>query len=209
MRMKKIFTSFLLLCATFVAAHAQDAEFRYHGQPLADGAIVTIAGEIDPVWGDIECNTNPASDAINGLVFANKSSKEMKCSAKLTIDSNTMKPSQIQWCMGGQCTLVTGGSLTKDFTTKAGGVTMVQFDCLPKEEGELVATIQVTANLKAYTVKVRFTNNPSSVNTVEATHPVAVAYYSIDGRRVSELPKGFALVRYSDGTVRKVQSTKR
>ncbi len=207
--MKRIFTSLLLLCATFVAAHAQDAEFRYHGQSLADGATVTIAGELDPVWGDIECNTNPASDAINGLVFVNKSAQEMKCSALLTIDSNTMAPSQIQWCMGGQCTLVTGNSLTKDFTTKAGGVTMVQFDCLPSLEGELVATIKVTANLKAYTVKVRFTNDPSNVNSVEATHPIAVAYYSIDGRRVSELPKGVALVRYNDGKVRKVYNTKR
>ncbi len=86
---------------------------------------------------------------------------------------------------------------------------MVQFDCLPSLEGELVATIKVTANLKAYTVKVRFTNDPSNVNSVEATHPIAVAYYSIDGRRVSELPKGVALVRYNDGKVRKVYNTKR
>lgn len=134
-------------------------EFRYHGQPLEDGAVVTIPGVVDPVWGDIECNTNPAADAINGLVFANTSNKEMKCTAKLTIESNTMNPSQIQWCMGGQCTLVTGTTISKDFTTKAGGVTMVQFDCLPTRDGALDALLEVTSNMKTYTVRIRFVNN--------------------------------------------------
>ena len=136
-----------------------DAEFRYHGQSLEDGAVVTIPGVVDPVWGDIECNTNPAADAINGLVFANTSNKEMKCTAKLTIESNTMDPSQIQWCMGGQCTLVTGTTITKDFTAKAGGVTMVQFDCLPTRDGALDALLEVTSNKKTYTVRIRFVNN--------------------------------------------------
>ena len=138
---------------------ATSGEFRYHGQPLEDGAVITIPSEIDPVWGDIECNTNPVADAINGLVFANTSSKEMKCTAKLTIESNTMNPSQIKWCMGGQCTLVTGTTISKDFTTKAGGVTMVQFDCLPTRDGALDALLEVTSNMKTYTVRIRFVNN--------------------------------------------------
>jgi len=187
-----------------MAIHAQDAEFRYHGEVLEDGATITIYGEVDPVWGDIECNTNPSSDAKNGLVFVNKTANELKSVANLTIESNTLNPSMVQWCMGGQCVPVTSTTYSKDFTTAASGLTMVQFDCYPTTEGEMLATIKVTANLKTYTVKIRFVYDPAHIGqVVDDTRKVA-AIYTIDGRRVGRQPAGLCLIRTSDGKYHKV-----
>lgn len=209
MLMKRLFTSLSLFCLALLAAHAQDAEFRYHGQALENGATVTITGEIDPIFGDIECNTNPANEAANGLVFVNKSKNEWNCVAKLTIESNTMAPSQIQWCMGGECTMIKESSLTKNFSQKAGASTPVQFDCLPTKEGELVASIQVTANLKNYLVKVRFVYDPAHIGQVSDGKTTPTAFYTIDGRRMTRQRPGLGLVRMGDGSLHKIFTSRK
>ena len=201
--MKKLFTSFALLCASFLTLQAQDCVFQFKGQPLEDGATVTIAAEEDPFFGDMECNTNPASNPSNGLVFVNKGSSAVKGSATLTITKKTMSTEKIQWCMGGQCVIVSGTTETKDFETKAGSFTPIQFDCIAKKEGEMLSTLEAKVGNKTYTVTIQFVYGESHVAGVEA-NVVPVAYYTLDGRQVSQRPRGLCLVKFSDGRVRKV-----
>lgn len=141
-----------------MTASAQTAEFRYHGQPLADGATVTIYSEEDD-WGDAACETNPTSSAeaaANGLILANLTGSELRGTAKLTINSNTMATERIQWCMGGECVIVRGTTLDKSFSVKANSFILTQFDAIPTQYGELTATITAMVGLSSLTVNIRF-----------------------------------------------------
>ena len=141
-----------------MTASAQTAEFRYHGQPLADGATVTIYSEEDD-WGDAACETNPTSSAeaaANGLILANLTGSELRGTAKLTINSNTMATERIQWCMGGECVIVRGSTLDKNFSVKANSFILTQFDAIPTQYGELTATITAMVGLSSLTVNIRF-----------------------------------------------------
>lgn len=141
-----------------MTASAQTAEFRYHGQPLADGATVTIYSEEDD-WGDAACETNPTSSAeaaANGLILANLTGSELRGTAKLTINSNTMATERIQWCMGGECVIVRGSTLDKNFSVKANSFILTQFDAIPTQFGELTATISAMVGLSTVTVNIRF-----------------------------------------------------
>ena len=103
--MKRIFTSLALLCATLFTLHAQDCVFQYEGKPLEDGATVTINAAPD-VFGEPECNTNPADDIANGLFIVNKTNKALSGSAKITISDKTLQTENIRWCMGGICQIL-------------------------------------------------------------------------------------------------------
>ncbi|MBQ6433248.1 MAG: hypothetical protein IJJ94_04815 [Bacteroidaceae bacterium] len=155
--MKKLFTLLFCICSAMTAS-AQTAEFRYHGQPLADGATVTIYSEEDD-WGDAACETNPTSSAeaaANGLILANLTGSELRGTAKLTINSNTMATERIQWCMGGECVIVRGSTLDKSFMVKANSFILTQFDAIPTQYGELTATITAMVGLSSLTVNIRF-----------------------------------------------------
>lgn len=155
--MKKLLTLLFCLCSALTAS-AQTAEFRYHGQPLANGATVTIYSEEDD-WGDAACETNPTSSAeaaANGLILANLTGSELRGTAKLTINSNTMATERIQWCMGGECVIVRGSTLDKNFSVKANSFILTQFDAIPTQFGELTATISAMVGLSTVTVNIRF-----------------------------------------------------
>ena len=201
--MKKLFTSLALLCASFLTMQAQNCFFQFKGQPLEDGATVTIAAEEDPLFGDMECNTNPASNPTNGLLFVNKGSSAVSGSATITITKKTMSTGNIQWCMGGQCEILKGTTKTKEFETKAGGFTPIQYDCIVKKEGEMLTTLEAKVGNKTFSVTIQFLYGESHVAGVEAD-VVPVAYYTLDGRQVSQRPHGLCLVKFSDGRVRKV-----
>ena len=153
--MKKIFTSVVLLLVLTLTAEAQQpVQFYYQGQPLSDGATVTIAAETND-WGDLICETNPPSNPNNGLILKNLTSADVSGTATLTVTSRTFSPSQLQWCMGGLCVSINGDTFDKDFSVPANGQIMTQFDAYPTQYGELVAEIKVTANLRQTSVKVR------------------------------------------------------
>ena len=73
--MKRFLISLLLLSVTLLTNHAQDCFFQYQGKPLADDETIIIVAEEDPIFGDFECNTNPASNPSNGLFFINNGTK--------------------------------------------------------------------------------------------------------------------------------------
>ncbi len=155
--MKKLLTFLFCFCSLLIAS-AQTAEFRYHGQPLANGATVTIYSEEDE-WGDAACLTNPMSSATaaaNGLVLANLTSSELRGSANLTINSNTMAAEHIQWCMGGECVILNSSTFDKNYSVPANGFILTQFDAIPTQFGELTATLSAMVGLSTVTVNIRF-----------------------------------------------------
>ena len=159
--MKRLLLIATLLLVMMPAVKAQSFEFRYHGQPLADGATVTIEAEEDE-WGfgEMCCYTNPSSDPYNGLILKLLSGNTAQGNATVTIDENTFNPSRILWCMGGSCmTFGNNTSLNKDFTTTDGRC-QVQFDAEDiQSEGHLLATLTATIGGETHTVKIFFAHN--------------------------------------------------
>lgn len=167
--MVKRFTSFVLTTAVTFTAWAQSAVFRYQGNDLADGATVTIYAEEDE-WGDVVCETNPASNPANGLVLANLTSNALNGTASLVLNSNTMAPARVQWCMGSECVIMESDRIEgKPFAVPAGGSTLTQFDAYnPSQYGELTATITAQVGFQRLTVNVRFVNaDPAAPLTFE------------------------------------------
>lgn len=200
--MKRIFTSFALLCATVFALHAQDCVFQYQGKELENGSTITIQAEEEPSFHDFVCNTNPTANS--GLFFVNKGRSDVSCSATITITSKTMKTSLIQWCMGSQCVPINGSTYTKTFTTAAGNNTPVQYDCITIGEGEMLTLLEVKTGNQTYSVNIRFVNGDDTHVGAATAAVTPVAYYTLDGREVSARPRGLCLVKFSDGRVRKV-----
>ena len=201
--MKRLFTSLALLCATFLTLSAQDCHFQFEGKPLADGATVNIYASEDPVFGWLICDTNPSDSGDNGLFLKNNTNKELACSATITIQSNTMKAEGIQWCMGQDCMPVSTTTKSKDFKLAASSKIMTKFECEPTQEGEMTTKLEVKNGSKTYTVNIHFIYSTSHVSdSYISASPVA--YYTLDGRQVSQRPRGLCLVKFSDGKVRKV-----
>ncbi|MBP5771083.1 MAG: hypothetical protein J6W75_06945 [Bacteroidaceae bacterium] len=205
--MKKIITSITLFCASLFAfvAQAQDAVFQFQGQELEDGATINIAATEDPLFGWLTCDTNPSWDADNGLFLVNKTSRKLSCDGTVTIQTNTLKGSSIQWCMGQDCMQVKGTSLSKSFDLPASSKIMAKFDCEPNQEGEMLTKLEVKINGKTYTVNIHFVySEEANVGAANAQKPVALEFYTLDGRRIDKQPRGISLARFSDGKVRKV-----
>lgn len=155
--MKRIITTLMMVLGFVFTAMAQSAQFYYKGSPLAEGASIIVEAEEDD-WGDLNCETNPAGSKDNGLILKNLTSDEIKGVATLTINTNTLSPSRIQWCMGGQCVQIKETPYNKDFVVPASGYIQVQFDAIPTVFGELEAEIKARIGLKNTTVKVKFVN---------------------------------------------------
>lgn len=153
------FSQFVIL----TAAQAQTAEFRYQGQPLADGATVTIDAGQD-AWGDFTVETNTAGSGADGLILVNLTSDDVNGTSHLSIPLNTLQPKTVQWCMGGLCVPIPGSSYDKEFTLPAGGYIQVQFDAVTIGNfGELLATITATVGSETLTVRVNFVHADPSV----------------------------------------------
>ena len=146
-----------LLALTLTATAQQPLQFYYQGQPLDDGATVTINAETD-AFGDLICETNPAGNPSGGLVLKNLTTADITGQSSLTITTNTMAPRLVQWCMGGLCVPIPSDTYDKEFTVRADGQILTQLDAFPTAYGELRAQISVTANLRTLTVNVVFQN---------------------------------------------------
>ena len=149
------FVVMFLMSIPFV--EAQTFEFRYHGESLADGATVTIQAEEDE-WGfgEMNCYTNPSSDPSNGLILKILSGSQNSGNATIKIVENSLYPSRILWCMGGNCMMVMNPSITKPFTAE-NGICLVQFDAENiQSEGHLLATLTATIGSETHTVNIKF-----------------------------------------------------
>ncbi|MBQ9585513.1 MAG: dockerin type I repeat-containing protein [Muribaculaceae bacterium] len=189
---KKLLSLTAILLVSVPTILAQTFEFRYHGESLADGAIVTIQAEEDE-WGfgEMGCYTNPSSDPSNGLILKLLSGNTAQGSATMTIDENNFNPSRILWCMGGNCmNFGSNTTITKPFTVN-NGLCLVQFDAEDiQSEGYLLATLTATIGSETHTVKIKFVNGdvvdviPGDVNgdgTVGSVDVTILYNYLLNG----------------------------
>ena len=204
--MKRVLTTLTLLCTLFVL-HAQDCVFQFEGKNLDNGATVTIYAEEDPLFGWLICDTNPSNDP-NGLFLLNKTSKELSCSATISIQSNTLSNTiagdDTQWCMGTDCMPIKTATKSKDFKLPANAKIMTKFETSPTKDGEMLTKLEVRTGGKTYTVNIRFVNGQDRVTELTTAAVHVVEYYTLDGRKVNEQPHGVSLVKLSNGQVRKV-----
>ncbi len=179
-----LLTAFLLAS---VAIKAQNLVFEYKGESLKDGAIVTIMAEED-FFGEMSCETNPSSAPLNGLVLNSNPLYSNSISAELQILSNTLNASTVQWCMGGECTLVRNKTqLTKSFPP--GYNIQVLLDATNIiGDGALMAKLTVKLLGENRTVFIQFVNGDTDgINSIQNTkfkiHNKEI--YDLSGRKIN------------------------
>ena len=177
-----LLTAFLLASA---AVSEQGLEFKYKGESLTDGATITIAAEED-FFGEMSCETNPSTAPQDGLVLSCPASFGGTVIATLQILSNTLNASVIQWCMGGECTLVRQEQLSKTFDSKAS--ILVLFDATNiMGEGTLMAKLSVQLNGIARTVYIQFVNGDADgINSIKNEKiKDKSGVYDLSGRKIN------------------------
>ncbi len=159
---KRFYTLLTALFAIFMTICAQNFEFQYQGKSLDNGTTVAFAAQQND-FGELACETNPSSNPSNGLVLKLLDVTNADVSASLRVQSNTLNPAMMQWCMGGNCTLLSGTStINKTFT--ANTIEQVQFDATNiQAEGTLEATLSATVEGVTKSVNILFTNNSKQV----------------------------------------------
>lgn len=179
---------------------AQSFEFQYQGQSLKDGDMVTIAAE-ENVFGELGCETNPSANPDNGLVLKFPEGSKGKVRGELEILHNTLNASIVQWCMGGECTMLGDKtSLTKMFD--AADIVQTQFDASNiRNTGYLMARMSVTYDFVTLVVNIQFTNGESAgINNMQKrSEPQKV--YNLSGQLllddavgIKSLPAGIYIV---------------
>ena len=104
----------------------------------------------------MSCGTNPYDNPTNGLILKLLSGSQNSGTATMTINENTLNPSRVLWCMGGNCMMVMNPSITKPFTAE-NGICLVQFDAENiQSEGHLFATLSATIGSETHTVNIKF-----------------------------------------------------
>ena len=177
-----LLTAFLLASA---AVSAQGLEFKYKGESLTDGATITIAAEED-FFGELSCETNPSTAPQDGLVLSCPASFGGTVIATLQILSNTLNASTMQWCMGGECTLVRQEQLSKTFDSKAS--ILVLFDATNiTGEGTLMAKLSVQFNGSTRTVYIQFVNGDADgINSIKNEKiKDKSGVYDLSGRKIN------------------------
>lgn len=191
---KSLFLLAAVICFS-VSLRAQTFEFRFHNESLSDGGQVIIPAVEDEFgYGELWCESNPSKDPGNGLILKLLSGTSASGRATITIESNTLNPSTLKWCMGGECVLMKDiSTLTKDFSFTE-GIVKVQFDAENiKSEGELAATLSATINGESHTVKILFTNGQSSmIKAIKSQW--GDEYYTLEGKRTDSPSKGLYII---------------
>ena len=196
---RKLLMTAVALLLTVTAAQAQTFVFRYHCEDIPDGGMVTIPAVEDEFgFGELWCETNPSSNPNQGLMLKLLSTgTKVDGEATLDIDYNTLNPSTLKWCMGGDCSMMIGKTtLTKDFTVKDS--VQVQFDAENcQATGYLLATLTATIGGETHTVQIQFTNGESAgLKPIDNGQLIMDnVYYDLSGRRVENPTKGVYILR--------------
>ena len=178
-----ILISSLLLA---MEGYSQVFEFRYKNNALEENAEVVIMAEEDK-WGsgELNCETNPSAAPKEGLILTILDGSEKAGKATIEIVSNTLDAQRIQWCMGGECTLMRDKTyMEKSFTTGNDGVCQVQFDVMNmKSEGSLEANLTATIEGKTHKVKILCVYSANSINPTIRDLPDK-EIYDLNGRKI-------------------------
>lgn len=214
--MKKVFTLAVSLFVISMVAFAQEEQgstFQFvdaRGAVVEDGSSMTVTDYID-MMGDIQMA--PA------LYIKNASDERAYCT--LSCDVQEMSNGSFSNCMFGQCVSSSSNIVESVQWVSEGGEkeSVANAHWLPAAYG----TAKVVYQIKVYeytmgggyshigngpSVTVNFVYNENSTGiddvTVATGTAEEVARYGIDGSRLSQPTKGINLVKYSDGSTRKV-----
>ena len=194
--MKKFLLTLGVIFASLTAS-AQLVFVDAEGKELADGATVTM---------DKTCynDFDEFQIGLEGISVKNTTEKGMK----FNMDFNVTELSygSFACCYGRTCqqTSNTGVLSLADCVSKASSVTPIEFTEWLIQEGKY-GTCKVTISLSTgRTLNVHFVYaDPSPVQGVTLGKKIA-GYFDATGKPQDKLQKGLNLVRYTDGTVRKV-----
>lgn len=174
---------------------------------------------------EVEVDEWGSTMVLSGLYVHNTSEDDSPARVHLTIDS--LPSGAIQFCMLGNCAMPrnVGVDNVKGGTIGAGANDDMMLEWLPDENSYGTATITLQANPATVTmglfnntyadiegvrgpkITVHFVNpDPagiSNVNAKAASSEVA-AIYNVRGEQLSSMQKGVNIVRYADGTTRKI-----
>jgi len=209
--MKKFFTLFTLALMSLLTVKAQsslqfvDAE----GNVLADGATITMnTAEANPMsWGD----GDEMMVALHGISIKNTSASAQSVYMNATVKE--MSSGVFQCCFGTQCKTTVDISPVipiEKVTVKAGESKLIEnteWIIADKAYGTCLIEFQLgvngVVNGPKLLVNFVYADPAASLNATSAGKQV-VARYSIVGKQVSSAIPGITLVRYADGSVRKV-----
>lgn len=202
--MKKIFTLFAAT-AMVASLQAQVVMVDPSGKEYTDGETMTIAGEVDPDWGDV--------------VFESPSVKNNGSAAvtvKLGVDIKQLPElTAVQECFGANCTFwnATGSHDTSDVTLAAGDTknAMTEWQCYNPETDEYtkgVCIIEFTIyenGSKSAVVTVKYVNgDDANIQTIMDENAAVVEAYTMLGQKVPANYKGVVIQKLADGSIRKV-----
>jgi hypothetical protein len=180
--MKRFFTLVMLTLAIHTMANAQSFEFKYKGEVYANGSTLVINAETD-MFGELACETNPASNPDDGLLIVGKDGAYLAGSAHLAILEHTFKAKTVQWCMSDAC--VPMKEVTELDKTFEGTSIRVLFDAFTiRQEGFLLAKLDVTVGGESQSLYIEFSNGQhSSVSSMKVVEGRADVY-DLNGRLV-------------------------
>lgn len=221
--MKKLFTlcAAFLMCGTSAMAQ-EDNTFDFvdaDGNVVADGSVWEVSERTEEALS----NGTVMSAYINsGLYVRNNSTESASCSIDYQVTQ--LSGGNFQICFPVVCWAVSSvmsAPVNTGTGTLSGSATQdIQTEWLTMSYGtdEVYGTCEAT--LQLYTVNddgttttnskitVRFVNTDSTtdgIDGVSATYTnEPVAYYSLDGSQRPVAQKGINIVKYADGSVRKV-----
>ena len=194
--MKKFLLTLGVLFAS-ITASAQLVFVDAEGKELADGATVTMNKTVTNDWGEPQIN-------LEGISIKNPTATGMKFDMEATV---TQLPSgNFQCCFGSLCQLISkpGTLKLEGCVAKKESVQEITFTEWVPAEGKY-GTCKVTISLSTgRTLNVNFVYaDPSPVQGITLGKKIA-GYFDATGKPQDKLQKGLNLVRYTDGTVRKV-----
>lgn len=195
---------FLLSLGVFIASIGTSAQLVFvdeAGNELADGATVTM----DKLEEDPFASEPSYMVPMEGIGIRNNS--ESVVDFDINVQLNSISNGEYVCCYGSQCLppakqpgkLVIAAQKIKAVTTKM--ITNTEWKPVTGQYG----TCSVTYSLSTgRTLNVNFVYaDPSSVQGTEVTKKV-LTIYDVTGKKVNRFQKGLNLMRYNDGSVKKV-----
>ncbi len=184
------------------------------GTIVPDGSVVTVTNAVTEDDGFGTLTTIMPS----GLFVKNTEIDDASLLVAYTI--GTLDSGNFQICFPTSCIYrsATGSYKTTGGTMRGSETRDLQTEWLPTAHGTCTATLQIVVCaqiggrfdeiIDGPAVTLRFVYGDEA--GVAASKPgiaTPVSYYTLDGSRATALRRGIYLVRYSDGTVRKVRIT--
>ena len=220
--MKKIYTLIAALAFAAGSFAQTDNTFEFvdkDGNVVPDGSTITVNEVSDDGMGTLMIKT--------GLhVVSHSSNKE---GIGLTFNLSKMDNGALSVCFPGNCinyeavgdydnkTAIVDPNMNKDFQTEwlpatygtaTATFTLSRYEVVKKTVPRLGVTIEEVGDKIADgpTVTVNFVyTDPTAINGVESSSKKSVvARYNANGQRIAEPQHGLNIVKYSDGTTRKV-----